>query len=337
MSQGADCVILGTNAGRRVNARRSDRLAMAVLGAAIALVLPLVAGGPATADARSLEVVTIATPPLEPAALAFYADARGFFRKHGIEAKIVVLPNPGAVAAAIVAGDATFGPADIGGLMLGKSRGLQVRLVAAGATYQRLHPTAALVSAPGKRFARARDLVGRRIGVDRTGSIAHVALLKWLKRGGVRADAVKLSYHAFPDMIGLLIRGRVDAAILPEPYLTQARQRGARLVAPIFHSVCTTECLLTGWIARSDVHRSLAARFRNAIQEAAVWANNRENDTASGAILARHTKLGPAVIRRMTRSTFATRLRLRLAQPWVAVYKEFELIPNTFAAPDLLE
>ena len=310
---------------------------MVALGVAMALVLSVAAGGPASADARSLETVTIATPPFEPTALAFYADARGFFRKHGIEAKIVVLPDPGAVAAAVVAGDAKFGPSDIGGLMLGKSHGLPVKLVAPGATYQRLHPTAALVSAQGKRFVRARDLVGRRIGVDRTGSIAHVALLKWLKRGGVRADAVELSYHAFPDMIGLLTRGKIDAAILPEPFLTQARQRGSRLVAPVFQSVCTTDCLLTGWVARKDVDRTLAARFRNAIQEAAVWANNRENDAASGAILARYTKLGATVIRSMTRSTFATRLRLRLAQPWIDVYKEFELIPETFTAPDLVE
>src|SRR5215203_1577279 len=214
------------HAGRGVSTKRSRRTAMAVLGAAMALVLPIAAGGPATADARSLESVTIATPPFEPTALAFYADARGFFRKHGIEAKIVVLPDPGATAAAIVAGDAKFGPADIGGIMLGKSRGLPVKLVAGGAIYQRQHPTAALVSAPGKRFARARDLVGRTVGVDRTGSIAYVALLTWLKRGGIRRDAVELSYHAVPDMIGRLSRGKIDAAILPEPYLTQAKQRG---------------------------------------------------------------------------------------------------------------
>ena len=239
--------------------------------------------------------------------------------------------------AAVVSGDAKFGPSDIGGLMLGKSRGLPVKLVAAGATYQRLHPTAALVSAQGERFVRARELVGRRIGVDRTGSIAHVALLKWLKQGGVRADAVELSYHAFPDMIGLLTRGKIDAAILPEPYLTQARQRGSRLVAPVFQSVCTTDCLLTGWVARKDVDRTLAARFRNAIQEAAVWANNRENDAASGTVLARYTKLPPTVILSMTRSTFATRLRLRLAQPWIDVYKESELILETFTAADLVK
>ncbi len=73
-----------------------------------------------------------------------------------------------------------------------------VKLVAAGATYQRQAPTAALVSAPGKRFASARDLVGKRVGIDRTGSIAHVALLKWLTRGGVRADDVELVLLRLP-------------------------------------------------------------------------------------------------------------------------------------------
>ncbi len=310
----------------------------AALGAALALVaVSVAAGGLASATAGSLETVTIATPPFEPTALAFYADARGFFRKHGIEAKIVVLTDPGAVAAAIASGDAQFGPSDIGGLLLGKSRGLPVKLVAAGAHYQRQAPTAALVSAPGERLAHARDFVGKRVGIDRTGSIAHVALLKWLKRGGVRAEDVQLSYYAFPDMIGALTRGTIDAAVLPEPYLTQAKQRGAKLAAPIFQTVCTTDCLLTAWIARRDVDRTLAARFRNAIQEAAVWANRKENDAASGAILARHTKLEKAVIRQMTRSRFATRLRVLYAQPWIDVYKEFELIPETFIAPDLLK
>jgi hypothetical protein len=39
----------------------------------------------------------------------------------------------------------------------------------------------------------------------------------------------------------------------------------------------------------------------------------------------------------MTHSMFATRLRLARTQPWIDVYKEFELIPPTFTAPDLVK
>jgi NitT/TauT family transport system substrate-binding protein len=309
---------------------------MAALVAAMALVaFSIAAGDAATATARQFETVTIVSGPLEPVALAFYADARGIFRKHGIEADVKVFEPGPAIAAAIASGEATFGPSDIGGFLNQKSRGAPVKLVAGSGLYAPKAPTAALVAAPGKRFVTARDLVGKRVGVDRLGSIAYVALLKWLQRGGVRAKEVQLSYYAFPEMIGPLTRGTIDAAVLPEPWLTQAKPRGA-LAARIFASVCAEPCLWTVWFARSDVDRTLAARFRNAIQEAAVWANRKENVAAIDAILARKTKLPPNVIRRMTHSTFATRLRAKRAQAWIDVYKEFELIPQTFSASDLL-
>jgi ABC-type nitrate/sulfonate/bicarbonate transport system substrate-binding protein len=71
-----------------VRTRRSGVGARAALGAALVLlVVSAAAGGSATnASAGQLERVTIATLPFEPVALAFYADARGFFRRHGIEA-----------------------------------------------------------------------------------------------------------------------------------------------------------------------------------------------------------------------------------------------------------
>jgi hypothetical protein len=89
-------------------------------------------------------------------------------------------------------------------------------------------------------------------------------------------------------------------------------------------------------MARRDVDSNLAARFRNAIQAAAVWANNKKNDRASGAILARYAPLDKAVIRKMKRTSFATRLRPVLAQPWIDVFAEFGLIPASFSANDLV-
>lgn len=309
---------------------------MAALGAAIALVASA-AGGAASPTAGSLDTVTIATPPFEPTALAFYANARGLFRKHGIEAKLAVMADPLAGVAAMLAGDAQFASIHAGGPAVLRSRGAPVRLIAAGALHQpTAPPTAGLVSARGKRFAAPRELVGKRVGYDAPGTIAHVALMKWLKREGVRAGDVTLVRAAFPDLVGALARGDVDAAVLPEPYLTVAKQRGGRLVAPIFRSVCTGECLLTAWIARSDVDRNLAARFRNAIQEAATWANREQNDAASGAILARYAKIDKGLLRTMARSRFGTRLRLPRIQPWIDAYKEFGLIPQTFTVGDLV-
>ena len=127
--------------------------------------------------------------------------------------------------------------------------------------------------------------------------------------------------------VGPLIQGTFDAAFVPEPYRTQALEQGARRIANPFQAVCTKVCVLTFWIARASVDPNLAARFRNAIQSAAVWANQRKNDEISGKILAKYTGINAAVIKKMTRTTFATRLRVSLAQPWLDVFAEYGVIP----------
>ena len=80
----------------------------------------------------------------------------------------------------------------------------------------------------------------------------------------------------------------------------------------------------------------LAARFRNAIQAAAVWANKPANDAASGAILARYAPIDRAVIAKMTRTRFSERLRPALAQPWIDAFAEFGVLPASFRAIDLV-
>ena len=171
--------------------------------------------------------VTVAVLPLEPAALALYAKHRGFFERQGIDARITILLEPTQIVAAVL-GEAQFSAFTAGGLAILKSRGAPARLVAAGALYRPKDAATGLVAAPGKRISRARDLIGKRIAIDAQHTLAHVGLLKWLKRNGVSADYVRPSEVPFAQMIGPLTRGTIDAAVLPEPFLTLATQRGAR-------------------------------------------------------------------------------------------------------------
>ena len=279
--------------------------------------------------------VNITALPIEPTALAFYAKERGFFRREGIDARITVINDPLQASAAVLSRTAAFSSFSVGGLALLKARGAPVRLVAGGALYQPHVPTTALVSAKGKRFGRARDLVGKTIAIDAPSTPADIGLRRWLKRNGVGAGDVRSVEMPFPQMVGQLSRGKVDAAVVPEPFLTLALQRNAMRIAPIFNAICARDCLATVWMARRDVDPNLAARFRKAIQAAAVWANQEENERASGAILAKYSELDRALIAKVTRTRFATRLRPELAQPWIDAYAEFGIISSSFPASDL--
>lgn len=313
-----------------------------LLSAMLCLVLVLVppsAGLSATSakGGNALTSVNVAVLPVEPTAQAFYAKHKGFFRRQGIDAKITVLSDPAQIAAAVLSGDAQFSSFNTGGIAVLKSRGAPVKVVAAGALYRPKAPTTALVAARGKRITRPRDLVGKLVAIDRQNTIAHIGLLKWLRRNGLSADDVRFTELPFAQMLGPLRRGDVDAAVLPEPFLTLATQRGVRRVAHIFNAVCSQDCLLTFFLARKDVDADLAARFRNAIQAAAVWANQKKNRDASGAILARYAPIDKALIGKMTRTSFSPRLRPGPAQPWIDVFAEFKVIPESFRAIDLVK
>ena len=94
---------------------------------------------------------------------------------------------------------------------------------------------------------------------------------------------------------------------------------------------------MTAWMARKDVDADLAARFRNAVQAAAVWANQKKNQPASGRILARYAPVDTKVLAKITRIAYATRLRPRSGQPWIDLFAEYKLIPQSFAATDLVK
>jgi NitT/TauT family transport system substrate-binding protein len=300
----------------------------------VALVVSACGTDPATSTTAAT-TVNITALPIEPTALAFYAKEQGFFNREGIDARITVINDPQQAPAAVLSGTAAFSSFSVGGLAILKSRGAPVRLVAAGALYVPKAPTTALVSAKGKGFRRPGDLVGKTIAIDAPNTPADIGLLRWLKRNGVDPRDVHLVEMPFPQMLGPLSRGSVDAAVVPEPLLTIALQRGATRIAPIFNAVCARDCLATVWIARRDVDPDLAARFRNAIQAAAAWADQAENKRASGAILAKYSDLAPALIAKVTRTRFATRLSPERAQPWIDLYAEFGAIRSPFPAIEL--
>ena len=146
-----------------------------------------------------------------------------------------------------------------------------------------------------------------------------------------------IKYIPFVDMLASLSAGSVDAAFMPEPFLTMAQQQGLKVAAYPFNAVCSKVCLLTFWMARADVDANVIARFRNAVQNAAVWANQPKNDAASAKILAKYVPIDAKVIAKMKRTRFATRLRPSLAQPWLDAFAEFGVIPQGFKAIDLVK
>jgi NitT/TauT family transport system substrate-binding protein len=291
----------------------------------------------ATREDQQLRKVTVALIAADATAQAMYAKHRGYFRRRGLDVEILVVADGNLVRAALLSGQAQFAPVPVATLAQAKSNGAPLRAIAGGSLYEPGVPTTSLLAAPGERIRTPRDLVGKRIALDSRNSIADVGLRKWLKRGGVSEEDVDLVFGSFSLNVSPLLRGQIAAALLPEPQTTVAIRGGARRFARPFDAVCARECQVTLWIARKDMEPDLSARFRVAVQDAAVWANQKRNHAASARILARYAPIPEGIRSRMTRSKYSTRLRLPLGQPWIDVFKEFDLLPDDYPVGDLVK
>jgi len=323
----------------RARGSSRQRLPAALCGL---LVVVLIATTAASARSRAeqapaLTRIDIVMPAFDGVANAFYAKHRGFFRQQGLDARITILADVTQYTPALLSGDADFAPNSMGGLAIAKSRGAPVRLVASAALYLPLAPVTSLVARKGATIRGARDLVGKKVAIDSPNAIPHIAMRRWLKRNGVPEAEVDFRPIPFPQMLAALAQGDIDAAVIGEPYLTMALRQGATRVTNVFRVVCPKICLVSGWMARKDQDPTVAAKFRNAIQAASVWADNKANHRASAAILAKYTPIDAGVMRTMTRAYFAKRLVPGMGQPWIDAYAEFGVIPESFPAIQLVK
>jgi NitT/TauT family transport system substrate-binding protein len=77
---------------------------------------------------------------------------------------------------------------------------------------------------PGSPVRTLADLVGKTIGVNAPGNILYLLAASVLADSGVNASQVRFAYYPLPEMAVMLKAGKIAAAVLPEPFASQAEQ-----------------------------------------------------------------------------------------------------------------
>jgi ABC-type nitrate/sulfonate/bicarbonate transport system substrate-binding protein len=176
-----------------------------------------------------------ASPPLVPikisnpspavSILPFYAAIeQGFFRQHGVDASLVLLP--GRVAqTALSKGEVDFmnSPSDA---IIGATNGLPFKIVYLAWD----HAPWTLV---GKAELKSiQDVRGKVVAVNRPGSSPYAYLEAGLARAGLSSNDLSLLFpNGTQDNYAALIAGTIDAAVLSPPFDAEAAERGFPEVA----------------------------------------------------------------------------------------------------------
>jgi NitT/TauT family transport system substrate-binding protein len=155
------------------------------------------------------------------------AEQKGLFRKHGIDAEIIVTGQGGTAGiSALIANDIQMASSAGDVLVAAALRGGDTVMVA-GVVNKGLQR---IVAKP--EFKTPADLKGKRIGVTRIGAVSHSVLLMMLPRWKMTANDVQvMQIGSSPNALAALDRGGLEAAVLTIPYMFVAEDRSYRVLA----------------------------------------------------------------------------------------------------------
>jgi NitT/TauT family transport system substrate-binding protein len=246
-------------------------------GASVALAVTAVlaagcasAGGSASSSGVELHNLTIAAVPADDSAGLYIAQQRGLFAAEGLHVTIVP-----AISSAKVIADQLAGKYDITDgnyvsyILANAQQHADLQILAAGSI---MEPRCQEILIPADSpITSLAGLRGKRIGVNVLSNIGTVLLDAALKANGISPGDVHLVPIPFPAMASALKKHQVDAAWLPEPFITGAEETvGAEPLADL--DVGAAQNLpIAGYVVTKtwlQKYPKTAAAFRKALIEA---------------------------------------------------------------------
>ncbi len=292
---------------------------------------------PAPAQTQTAPVLHVAATANDTFAEAYYAQDMGFFKKEGLNVDLQTFANGASVSTAVAGGAADVGISNPVGLAGAFSHGAPFVLIAGGGMYSSKAPTTVLCVAKDSPLKNAKDFEGKTIAVSGLKDLTQLGAVAWLAQNGADTSKMQFVEIPFAEMGPALQRGTVAGAVISEPSLTSAKDKGlVRVFAPVFTAIAP-QFLIGAWFSTkpfAQAHPDLIKKFQDAIYDAARWAN--ANQEASAAILAKYSKITPETAREMTRATYATSLTPRTVQPPLDLAFKNSVLDKSVVASEMI-
>ena len=285
--------------------------------------------------ARAADTVNIATIPLDAGAEVYYAADMGYFKDAGIDAQIQPIASGAAISAAVASGAIDIGFANLISIAAAYKKGIPFTLVAPGSLYTSTIPTSVLMVPLNSPVKTAKDLNGKTFAVNGLKTITQYAPQLWMDKNGGDAATIKFVEMTFPNIIESLGANRIDAAIVADPFIAQAKS-AARVFANAYDAI-GSRYLIGCWFTTkqwASAHPDVVARFASAIAKVAPYANTHKPQT--GVILAKYSKMDPATAATMLRVDYAPSFVVSQMQPVIECAAKYGGLPASFPATELI-
>jgi NitT/TauT family transport system substrate-binding protein len=239
---------------------------------------------------------------------------KGFFAAQRLE----VTPKPSqagaTIVAAVVSGDQKIGFSNNTSLLIAASKGLPLRIVAAG-NQASDGDYAVIFARTGGPISKAGDLAGKRIAVNSLNNVGSLSINAALEASGVGIAGVKFVEIPFPQMGAALTQGRVDAVWAVEPFVSAIKSGGgAKLVLRTYPLVAPHFPVASYFTSRpyATSDADVVNRFRQAMNQSLSYAQAHPDEVRE--ILPSYITLSPEVAAKVTLPEWSTDVETPLLQ-----------------------
>lgn len=311
---------------------RRSVLSGAVAASAVALV-----GCSAKSDEVRLERrrITVGAMPIVDSAAVFLALDDGLFKAEGLEVRTEIIDGGAAGVPRLDRDlDLTFG--NYVSHILAHSEERRLRIVADGYQAASSQGALALMVAPDTKIRTPADLRGHTVAINTRDNVVHLTTLSMLSVYRVDEDDVTFVEVPFPEMEDALKKGKVDAAVTVEPFITgMQRAFGAVQLADVTSG--PTEALpiaayasTASWAER---HPNTTAAFVRAITRASQACADRN---VVAALLPKYTKIDKQTAALVSIGAFPTSLNPIRVQRVADLMYRFGVLKKPFDATELI-
>jgi NitT/TauT family transport system substrate-binding protein len=230
--------------------------------------------GNASVEKAKINVAIITTIDLAPFHLA---NKNGYFKQEGLEVEFSTNPSSPAALQKVIAGEADIAFASYVPIFTAQEKGAgDLKIVADSVSAS---PNSnMIVTTPTSSVKNVKDLAGKKIAVSAINTASDAMTKSVMKANSVDFSGVKWVPIPFPDMAAALGRGDVDAAYMPEPFITNsAKQVGGVPVVDVA-SGPTADFPIGGYASLSkftSANPKTVAAFQRAMKKATDEAVDR--------------------------------------------------------------
>lgn len=294
--------------------------------------------GSGSGSGNEVAKITVGTLPIANAAPMYLGMKKGFFREERLEIKPAVAESGNELVTALLAGDQQFAFLGYVPVIVARSKGLPIKIVAnadngAGSGEDEWQ---VILTRKGSSIRKPPDLAGKTIAVNALRGVAEVAIKAALDVEGVDPKSVKLLEVPFPEMPAALEARRVDAIWAPEPFLSAVLAKGGQEVLAPYISL--GKLFPNGTYATTEPYigkgGDVVERFARAMNRSTKYAS--EHPDEARAMIPTFTKIPPDVVQKIRLPLWPTKIDTAQLEDLVGYTQKYGIIDKSVPVQELL-